>query len=237
MRPFSVACAPGIGTGACLWAVSTVVEGPARWGLWTAALVLEAASRLVVRGVIAAMPVHELHLPERLAMLTLLSFVVLSAEALGQDVGVVRTAAWAVVAFALWWGYSEFTDGTAAAARTSRRVVFNYAHAPLLLLALVVAAAAGHVLVTGDGPAPLARSVLALAAALWLAALVLLVAVVPERRPGVLPQVRAGAARVAAVLAVVEEGGAGWATALATTTLVPLLAGTLAAGRTPAPNG
>jgi hypothetical protein len=66
---------------------------------------------------------------------------------------------------------------------------------PARAAALVVAAAAGHVLVTGDGPAPSALLALTLAAALWLAALALLGAVVPERRPGFLPQVGPQTAR------------------------------------------
>jgi low temperature requirement protein LtrA len=52
--------------------VSAFVEAPVRYRLWTVALIVEVSTAMLVSRHVAALPPHATHLPERLALFTMI---------------------------------------------------------------------------------------------------------------------------------------------------------------------
>jgi low temperature requirement protein LtrA len=119
-RPIARLYMIGAALGALLWAVSLVVPRPVGFGLWAAAVLVEALVPLVATRSSSDVPLHVEHLPERFAL-----FVIL---VLGESVAAVAhglsDAAWTpsaipvavlsfVLAAALWWSYFDLAGARA----------------------------------------------------------------------------------------------------------------------------
>jgi low temperature requirement protein LtrA len=144
---------------AVLWAVSLAFDGAPRYGLWAAAVAVDAAGPVMATWREDRAPLHLEHLPERFALLVILVL----GEAVGGAATGVKDGKWVaasvavgvagfVIAAALWWNYFDITaheseqrlqdDGSDAADRTGREHgaraderhdLFVYGHLPLTL--------------------------------------------------------------------------------------------------------
>jgi low temperature requirement protein LtrA len=110
----------GATAGALLWAVSLLVPRPVGFGLWAAAVLLEALVPLVATRSSSNVPLHVEHLPERFALFVIL---VLGESVAGVAHGL-YDASWApsaipvavlsfVLAAALWWSYFDLAGARA----------------------------------------------------------------------------------------------------------------------------
>lgn len=110
----------GAGAGAVLWSASLLVPRPVGFGLWAAALLVEALVPLVATRSDADVPLHIEHLPERFALFVIL---VLGESVAGVAHGL-YDAAWTasaipvamlsfVLAAALWWSYFDIAGARA----------------------------------------------------------------------------------------------------------------------------
>lgn len=161
-RTFALACVALFTVGLACWATSLLLHGPARYGLWAAALSVEILAPLITGGVVAAMPLRDRHVPERLGLFTLLSLgaaVLLAVDRLHDADRPDRLfgAGAFALALSLWWLYFAFVDGRAIHAGHWPRAIFNYAHLPLWI---GLWATAVGVVVIADGPAGMAGEVL-----------------------------------------------------------------------------
>ncbi|WNV76281.1 low temperature requirement protein A [Geodermatophilus sp. DSM 44513] len=136
------------GVGAALWVVSLAVPTPARYWLWAAGILLEAAGPLVATRYGRDVPLHLEHLPERFGLFVILvlgesvaSVVKGMYETQWQTASVVVAAVGFVVTAALWWSYFDLggaagkqhlvEDGGGQESGTADRYV--YGHLPLTL--------------------------------------------------------------------------------------------------------
>ncbi|WP_433224024.1 low temperature requirement protein A [Dactylosporangium sp. CS-047395] len=112
----------GIAAGAALWAVSLAVDGTARYVLWAAGILAEAAAPILATRFGGGVPLHVDHLPERFGLFVML---VLGESIMSIATGIHETewraapVAAAGIAFvavsAAWWNY--FDLGGAAGKR------------------------------------------------------------------------------------------------------------------------
>ena len=137
------------GAGAALWTLSLAVPAPARYWLWTAGILIEAAGPLVATRYGRDVPLHVEHLPERFALFVILvlgesvtSVVKGMYETDWRTSSVVVAAVGFVIAAALWWSYFDLGgaagkqhllagDGADQSSGTADRYV--YGHLPLTL--------------------------------------------------------------------------------------------------------
>ncbi|MFD2091023.1 low temperature requirement protein A [Blastococcus deserti] len=119
-RPIARLYLAGAGIGAVLWAVSLLVPRPVAFGLWAAAVLVEALVPLLATRHSADVPLHVQHLPERFALFVIL---VLGESVAGIAHGL-YDAEWApsaipvallcfVLAAALWWSYFDLAGARA----------------------------------------------------------------------------------------------------------------------------
>jgi low temperature requirement protein LtrA len=119
-RPIARLYLVGAGIGALLWAVSLLVPRPVGFGLWAAAVLVEALVPLLATRHSTDLPLHVEHLPERFALFVIL---VLGESVAGIAHGL-HDAAWApsampvavlafVLAAALWWSYFDLAGARA----------------------------------------------------------------------------------------------------------------------------
>jgi low temperature requirement protein LtrA len=119
-RPIARLYLVGAGIGALLWAVSLVVPRPVGFGLWAAAVLVEALVPLLATRHSTDVPLHVEHLPERFALFVIL---VLGESVAGIAHGL-YDAEWApsaipvavlsfVLAAALWWSYFDLAGARA----------------------------------------------------------------------------------------------------------------------------
>ena len=119
-RPIARLYLVGAGVGALLWAVSLVVPRPVGFGLWAAAVLVEALVPLLATRHSTDVPLHVEHLPERFALFVIL---VLGESVAGIAHGL-YDAKWApsaipvavlsfVLAAALWWSYFDLAGARA----------------------------------------------------------------------------------------------------------------------------
>lgn len=105
-----------VGLSAALWAVSLIVPSPARYLLWTIAVLVSAAGPVLATLRSDKHPLQIEHLPERFALLVILVL----GEAVGSAARGVHDASWAqisigvgVLGFAvvagIWWIYFDIT--------------------------------------------------------------------------------------------------------------------------------
>nr|WP_225954877.1 low temperature requirement protein A [Kibdelosporangium phytohabitans] len=136
-----------------LWTVSLPFDGPARYWLWAAAVIADAAGPAIATWRDNRLPLHMEHLPERFGLIVILVL----GEAVGGAATGVHDAKWAapavavgvagfVIAAALWWNYFDTTATSSAvalqrhedkgqhgAAADERHDLFVYGHLPLAL--------------------------------------------------------------------------------------------------------
>ncbi|MFB9444251.1 low temperature requirement protein A [Dactylosporangium vinaceum] len=157
----------GVAAGAVLWAASVAVDGPARYALWAAGILAEAAAPLVATRFGGGVPLHVEHLPERFGLFVML---VLGESIMSIASGVHETdwradaVAPAAIAFlavaAAWWNY--FDLGGAAGKRRLETDgddqeswvpdAYIYGHLPLTLgLAVFAVGVEEYIVHPGDG--------------------------------------------------------------------------------------
>ena len=184
-RPVARLYLLGAAAGALLWATSLVVPRPLAFGLWGAAVLVEAVVPLIATRVPADVPLHVEHLPERFALFVIL---VLGESVAGVAHGL-YDAEWGaaavpvaalsfVLAAALWWSYFDLAG--ARAKRLLNEVggdrsdhphdVYIFGQLPLTLgLAAIGAGIELAVVESGRGEVPLGtRLLLAGGVALYL---------------------------------------------------------------------
>jgi low temperature requirement protein LtrA len=135
-----------------LWAVSPAFDGWVRWGIWAAAVAMDALGPVMATRRQDRAPLHMEHLPERFGLFIILVL----GEAVGGAAIGVHDAKWAgpavavglagfVVAASLWWNYFDVTadhseeelhesdddDGAGGAVADERHDLFVYGHLPL----------------------------------------------------------------------------------------------------------
>jgi low temperature requirement protein LtrA len=130
-----------------IWLASLAFASPARYVLWAVALTWELSIPPLARKLWIAIPVHANHVPERLALFTIIvlgeTIVVAALGTSGSDwalSAVVVAALGFLGAAAIWWIY--FGGGGEVTLRRSPAsiVVFVYAHIPLLAALTAVSA-------------------------------------------------------------------------------------------------
>ena len=135
-----------------LWAVSPAFDGAVRYGLWAAAVAMDALGPVLATRREDRAPLHMEHLPERFGLLIILVL----GEAVGGAATGVHDAKWIgpavavgiagfVIAAALWWNYFDVTashseeelqksdedDSAEGAVADERHDLFVYGHLPL----------------------------------------------------------------------------------------------------------
>lgn len=102
------------GAGAALWALSLAVPAPARYWLWAAGILIEAAGPLLATRYGRDVPLHVEHLPERFGLFVILvlgesvaSVVKGMYETDWRVTSIVVSAVGFVIAAALWWSYFD----------------------------------------------------------------------------------------------------------------------------------
>ena len=135
-----------------LWAVSPAFDGWVRWGIWAAAVAMDALGPVMATRREDRAPLHMEHLPERFGLFIILVL----GEAVGGAATGVHDAKWAgpavavgiagfVVAASLWWNYFDVTaghseeelresdedDDAGGAVADERHDLFVYGHLPL----------------------------------------------------------------------------------------------------------
>jgi low temperature requirement protein LtrA len=175
-RPIARLYLVGVGTGALLWAVSLLVPRPVAFGLWAAAVLVEALVPLLATRHSVDVPLHVAHLPERFALFVIL---VLGESVAGIAHGL-YDAKWSgsaipvallsfVLAAALWWSYFDLAGARAkrllnevGGERSDRtHDVYIFGQLPLTLaLATVGAGIELAVVQSGEGEVPAGTRVL-----------------------------------------------------------------------------
>jgi low temperature requirement protein LtrA len=154
--------ARGFGAAACLWLISAFVETPVRYGLWTAALIIEVSTAARASRHLEALPPHATHLSERFGLFTL---ILLGESIIAIMKGIQAQPDWSPTAagvafggicftFVVWWLYFDYAR--AAADRTVRTPrdrrayeVWTYAHVPLYLGMVLSAVGVEHLITQG----------------------------------------------------------------------------------------
>jgi low temperature requirement protein LtrA len=154
--------AKGFGTAACLWLVSAFVETPLRYGLWTAALIVEVSTATRASRHVATLPPHATHLPERFGLFTM---ILLGESIIAIMKGIQAQPDWSPTAagvalggiaftFLLWWVYFEYagaaSDRPVRTAHDRRAYeIWTYAHVPLYLGMVLSAVGVEHLIKQG----------------------------------------------------------------------------------------
>lgn len=161
-RELTQTYARGFGAAACVWLMSAFLDTPLRYGLWSVALAVEAATAVRVSRYIEALPPHAAHLPERFGLFTL---ILLGDSIIALMKGIQAQPEWSPAAagaafagigftFVVWWAYFE---RAAAAAdrhihtRRDRRAyeIWTYVHVPLYLGLVLSAVGVEHIIRQG----------------------------------------------------------------------------------------
>ncbi|MDI6099353.1 low temperature requirement protein A [Actinoplanes sp. NEAU-A12] len=162
VRPYLI----GHTAGAVLWLASLTVEGPGRYALWAAGVLVDLLGPTLAARVPDAPPLHMEHLPERFGLFVIL----LLGEAVAGTVHGLHDGAWSagvvttalpafLLAAALWWSYFDLSGGAA-----KRRLVqeggehtrqgvhdfYVYAHLPVAISLAAVAVGLEHAIAHGS---------------------------------------------------------------------------------------
>jgi low temperature requirement protein LtrA len=132
-RPLSGRYLSGFAVGVALWLISLLVAPPARFALWAAAMLVELATPLLSASAVGRVPFHASHVPERLALFTIVVLgetVLLAVTGVGDLAGVhVAVAAIGfLVAACLWWSYFELVEGAPLQRGQVAWQVYLYGH-------------------------------------------------------------------------------------------------------------
>jgi low temperature requirement protein LtrA len=162
IRPYLV----GHSAGAVFWLASMAVEGPARYALWAAGILVDLLGPTWAARTKDAPPLHMEHLPERFGLFVIL----LLGESVAGTVHGLHDGKWStgpvttalaafLVAAALWWSYFDLSGGAA-----KRRLVqeggeqtregvhdfYVYAHLPVAISLAAVAVGLEHAISHGS---------------------------------------------------------------------------------------
>jgi low temperature requirement protein LtrA len=154
--------ARGFGAAASVWLMSALVDTPTRYGLWTVALAIEAATAIRVSRHVEALPPHAAHLPERFGLFTL---ILLGDSIIALMKGIQAQPEWSPAAagaafagiaftFVVWWAYFEragaATDRHVRTRRERRAYeIWTYVHVPLYLGLVLSAVGVEHIIRQG----------------------------------------------------------------------------------------
>jgi low temperature requirement protein LtrA len=134
----------GFGIAAAIWLGSIFVSIPAKFGLWSLALMVDFYTPLKAGQWVAKIPPSFSHIPERLGLFT----IIVLGEAVIAVVRGVAELQWGVlsaavallglaIAFCLWWLYFDSVDGSPLRAMGAGNMkiglIWLYAHLPLAI--------------------------------------------------------------------------------------------------------
>ncbi len=168
----------GHGIAALLWLASAFVEAPARFAIWTIAMVTDLSTPWLALSHSVRIPPDAAHLPERFGLFTL---ILLGESVVAIMEGMESQERWSVVAamaaflsmavaFALWWWYFDGVGATREQPVRSRRDavrlhVWSYVHLPLYLGIAVAGVGLQRIVRSADmSPLPAAELTIVLAA-------------------------------------------------------------------------
>lgn len=169
----------GFGSGAALWAMSVLAPPPARYALWATGLAVDLATPWVGRPRLRRAPVDTMHLPERLALFTIIvlgeTMTVLVAHVPAARVAVAALVAALlafVIAACIWWVYFTFVDVAPFVAQLGSGQPYMYLHLPIVVGLTLNGVGLGQAIATAGHPvlSPAARLLLGSGVLLWLGA-------------------------------------------------------------------
>jgi low temperature requirement protein LtrA len=145
-RALTTRYAIGFGVAAIIWIASALVDIPARYFLWTMALIIDFGTPWLARRHTLAFPPDATHFPERFGLFTI---ILLGEFVISVMHGIESQESWSFSAastafasmafgFILWWWYFDVArNADERRIRTKKQAalfqVWNYAHLPLFL--------------------------------------------------------------------------------------------------------
>jgi low temperature requirement protein LtrA len=158
-RRLTTLYAAGTGVAAVAWAVAATMPIPARFYLWTAALLVDLSTPWIAARYTHKFPPHPEHLPERFGLFTIIllgeSVAAVMRGMESQETWPVSAAISAIsglgLAFGYWWWYFDGVKGAAERRIQAGRAlkafhVWTYIHFPLYLSIAVVGVGVEHVI-------------------------------------------------------------------------------------------
>lgn len=142
-RPLTNRFAKGFSFAAAIWAISTLVSIPWRFGVWILAAIVDFATPMTAGKLHSQIAPHPFHLPERFGLFTL----IVLGESIVAVVGGIAEQKWEIVSIAagvlglciaasLWWVYFDNLDGSAIRSARLGQVgtyqIWLYSHLPLV---------------------------------------------------------------------------------------------------------
>jgi len=164
-RPLATRYAQGFMIAASLWLLSAFVPIPWRFGFWALGLIVDFATPLTATKLLAGLPPHAGHLPERFGLFTIIVLgeaVIAVVDGVAEQKWDVQSAIAAVfglaIAFSLWWIYFDNVGGapirTARAdGRLSLINTWLYTHLPLVIGIAATGVGVEHVVASDAGVA------------------------------------------------------------------------------------
>lgn len=158
-RRLTTLYAAGTGVAAVAWAVAATMPIPARFYLWTAALLVDLSTPWIAARYTHKFPPHPEHLPERFGLFTIIllgeSVAAVMRGMESQETWPMSAAISAIsglgLAFGYWWWYFDGVKGAAERRIQAGRAlkafhVWTYIHFPLYLSIAVVGVGVEHVI-------------------------------------------------------------------------------------------
>jgi low temperature requirement protein LtrA len=142
-RPLTNRFAKGFGLAAAIWAISSLVSIPWRFGIWVVGLIIDFATPMTAGKLHRQIAPHPSHLPERFGLFTL----IVLGESIVAVVGGIAEQKWEIVSIAagilglciaasLWWVYFDnLNDSAIRSARLGQVGTYQiwlYSHLPLV---------------------------------------------------------------------------------------------------------
>ncbi len=142
-RPLTNRFAKGFGLAAAIWAISTLISIPWRFGIWVVGLIIDFATPMTAGKLHRQIAPHPSHLPERFGLFTL----IVLGESIVAVVGGIAEQKWEIVSIAagilglciaasLWWVYFDnLNDSAIRSARLGQVGTYQiwlYSHLPLV---------------------------------------------------------------------------------------------------------
>lgn len=158
-RRLTTLYAVGTGVAAVAWALAATMPIPARFYVWTVALLVDLSTPWIAARYTHKFPPHPEHLPERFGLFTIIllgeSVAAVMRGMESQDTWPVSAAISAIsglgLAFGYWWWYFDGVKGAAerriqAGRHLKAFHVWTYIHFPLYLSMAVVGVGVEHVI-------------------------------------------------------------------------------------------
>ena len=158
-RRLTTLYAAGTGVAAVAWAVAATMPIPARFYVWTVALLVDLSTPWIAARYTHKFPPHPEHLPERFGLFTIIllgeSVAAVMRGMESQETWPVSAAISAIsglgLAFGYWWWYFDGVKGAAERRIQAGRGlkafhVWTYIHFPLYLSIAVVGVGVEHVI-------------------------------------------------------------------------------------------